>query len=222
MKIAYFILCLSLISGIVSGQSSRTLKTKPPDVKPSADQVMLSGVFTGDVYTNKLLGITIQTPKNWYRAEEKVNQTVLPKGRQIVGESRSEAIGEALDESVAHSRILFQATSLSPGSLGSWAALVSGIERLPTPTSKEEYSEANRQLILGQPNLKITAEPFVKNLGGTEWSALEVENSTSGTKVSQLYLTTVKKGFAIFFIISRIDDTHKGVILDSLNTITFK
>jgi len=228
MRVCFLVFVLACYSDFALSQTKLKPKPKPSPtvtnilVTPTADEVLLGGSLTTNKYVNTVLGFSLDLPKGWFHHGEDDKMAVMDKGKAIIGADKSRADKRALDASAARSRVLFQLSSLLPGEAGSWAAFACGIERLPEPMSSNEYAAENRKLLLGQPTVKTTRANYPKVIGGASWTAFEVENDQAGVLVKQTFVATVRRGFAVFLVVSSVNAEHDKAIAESLNSIKFK
>lgn len=213
-----------LMAGVTSFAAQPKARTIPIQSTTGAyepDVVKASGTFEKGRYENGKLAFGLSTPAGWIRVPETVSQIALDAQRPGIIDSRPSGQKKGLNESMSNFRVLFQFTSSAPGSTDNVAVFACGIEKLRTPMSIKEYAESNRDIARADPNTKITKDLNIRALGGKDWDSFETEVLANGSKFNQLYLTTLRKGYAVFFVVTLADPSHKKAVMDSLNSINF-
>ena len=218
------LLILILAAGVISIAAQPAPKPLPVQSNTAAnnaDAVKASGRFEYGRYENDKLAFGLATPAGWFLVPEGVNKAALDGQAARFGDRKSPGQKKGLEQSASNTRILFQYISSPPGSIDSATVFACGIERLPVPVSRQAYAESNRNLVRSDPNTKITRDLNLRPLGGKDWDSFETEVLANGSKFSQLYLTTKRKGYAVFFVVTLADPSHKKAVMDSLNSINF-
>ena len=129
---------------------------------------------------------------------------------------------DSLKTSATNTQVLFQA--MPPPVAGrEFNALFScGVERLTKSLTGEKYIEANKNLVLRRPGVKIIKDIYSIKLGGVNFSAFDVEGATSKGAYRQKVYATVRKNAALFFVIMLYDDKQDTIVEYSLRSIDFK
>ena len=193
---------------------------------PSAAAIAQSGSFEGKLYTNKLLGLTFLVPGGWSIFSDDQNRAALALGRENVKTGVSQKDDDELNQSMANTQILFQATPLSFGAHSGGPVnsvlLSSGVERLHSRATSEKYLAVNKALVLHTPGTKITKDNYSISFAGGKLAGFDVEGKTGGTAYRQSYLATVRKNVAVFFVITYYDHKFDNVVPEALKTLRFR
>ena len=184
---------------------------------PSAETIATSGSFDGKLYTNRALGFSILGPGGWefYSAEQ--NTAIVAKNREIAVKSNN----SSLKNSATNTQILFQAIPPKLDGMDRMARFSCGIERLDKSVTTEQYLQANKKLVIAGTNVKLTKDIYQAVLGGSNFSAFEVESVVNGAAFRQRYIATVRKNIALFFVIALYDNRQDPIVDHSLQTIKF-
>ena len=185
---------------------------------PSADAIAASGSFSGQLYSNGSLGFNMLAPGGWsfYTADQ--NSALVARNRENAALS-----GDAtLKTAAANTQVLFQAMPPSVAGRETNALFSCGVERLIKSLTAEKYIEANKGLVLRRPGVKVTKDIHSIKLGSVNFSAFDVEGSTSKGVYRQRYIATVRKNAALFFVITLYDDKQDAIVEHSLRSIKFQ
>lgn len=180
---------------------------------PSADAISASDSFNGQLYTNKALGFTMLAPGGW-------NFYTLEQNKALVARNRENAAmsgDETLENAAANTQVLFQAMPQREKT----ALLSCGVERLKTVSTSSKYIVLNKDLVLRRPGVKVTKDIYAMSLGGVNFSAFDVEGSTSAGTYRQRTIATVRKSAALFFVVTLYDNKQDEIIEHSLKSIKF-
>jgi hypothetical protein len=177
---------------------------------PSADEIAQSGNFDGQLYTNKVLGLTILAPGGWTFYTYSQNQEIVAANR-----------GKNANASSANTQVLFQATPPKALNPNKSAIFSSGIERLTKTLTGEQYAKANKDLVLSASPVVLTKDVYETKLGGALLYAFEITGKQGTDAYRQTYLVTVRKGVAVFFVETFYDNKNVFAIEASLKTLKF-
>ncbi|MEQ1642544.1 MAG: hypothetical protein ABL959_03750 [Pyrinomonadaceae bacterium] len=214
MKKLIAILVISMSAFATYGQVEMRLDRTAVD-PTSVDGIKAAGKFTATGYENPTLGFSITAPVGFERAVEQTSKQVLDTGREMVKEGKSASTAKDIDKSVSNTRVLFQYNG--PG-----AVLSAGIEKIPAGYTSKLYAESNISMLKGVSTAKLSKPLNERSLGGRIWQAFEVELTTNGGIISQLYLMRVDGRNAIFFVGSIGDPESIDAVVASLNSLKFK
>ncbi len=203
LKLGFAILTLFCVAGLAhTGFAQRGM---------SADEIAASGSFDGQLYTNKSLGLMILAPGGWSFYPYSRNQA-------LVAANRNGGRGS----SAANTQVLFQSTpsKLSGGEAS--ALFSSGIERLAKTQTAEQYAAANRDMLITQPEIAISRDIYGSKLGETTFAVFEITGKAKDSPYRQVYLATVRRGVAIFFVETFYDNRNTFAVEASLKTLKFR
>ena len=176
----------------------------------SADEIAASGTFDGQLYTNRSLGLTILAPGGWSFYPYSRNQALVAANRS-----------GSRDRSAANTQVLFQSTPSKLSGGESSALFSSGLEKLGKMQTAEQYATANRDMLLTQPGIAVARNIYEAKLGGLTFSGFEITGKAKDLAYRQVYLVTVRKGVAIFFVETFYDNRNTFAVEASLKTLRF-
>jgi hypothetical protein len=176
----------------------------------SADEIAQAGTFDGQLYANKALGLTILAPGGWSFYAYTQNQALVATNRK-----------GKLNPSSANTQVLFQATP-PPALGGDKSALFSaGIEKLARPQRADNYAKENRDTLVSMAGITLSRDIYPATFGDVTFSAFEVSGRSKGVPYQQVYLATVRRGVAIFFVETFYDNKNTFATEASLKTLKF-
>ncbi len=185
---------------------------------PSADAIAASGEFKGQLYSNGLLGFTMLAPGGWNFYTAGQNNALVARNRENAAMSGD----ETLQTSAANTQVLFQAMPPTVAERELNALFSCGVERLTKAMTGAKYIEANKNLILRRPGVKVTNDIHSIKLGGVNFSAFDIEGTTDKGSYRQKVYATVRKNAALFFVITLYDDKQDAIVEYSLRSIQFR
>ena len=221
MKLFFSFLLIALCSSLIYGQASRKPKPKPTPTTdiisaPTVDVAVAGGKFSAQRYENWFLGFSIVLPAGWQRLDDAVNDTYLEQGSDLLRQNKSKTTLKALEKSFSNTRVLFQFVPPSGG-----AVLAAGIEQVPSGFTSRAYAASNLRLSEGAAGFRVIKDIYERPVGGKLWQAYELEMTTFGQKLNQLYLMRVENKVALFFVTTLGDPAQAKALTDSLNTLKF-
>lgn len=187
----------------------------------TADEIAGSGTFSGQLYTNKPLGLTMLAPGGWTFYTREQNQSIVTANRTRTGAGQAQPVDKTLAEAAANTQILFQASPPNIPAQADTALFSSGIERLQTPSTSDKYVEANQQLVLRAANVAVVKDKYPLVFGGVRFVAFDVEGKNRGRVYRQRYIMTVRRNIALFFVITLYDSKQDPIVDASLRSIRF-
>lgn len=214
----------SLISTASWAQSTQRIRGAV-GLPGSAQSVASAGTFDGKLYTNEPLGFSMLVPGGWTIFAPDENAAAFASGRantlsNTAGLSETER--RQVDRSIANTQILFQAVSRQTEPPTPLSRLSCGIEKLTSATSRQDYVETNKKLVLMTSPTKVARDVYSTTVGELPFAGFDVEGTASGKTFRQRYLVTIRRGFALFLVITLWDDINNRVLDASLRTLRFK
>jgi hypothetical protein len=73
----------------------------------------------------------------------------------------------------------------------------------------------------GQMKFRFPKEVYSERLGGLEFDVMELELKIPGNTVKQKYYSTIKKGYALCFIMSFTTDEEESAVHKVFDTVAF-
>ncbi len=165
------------------------------------------GSLDGSVYVNPYFKFRIKLPEGWNIAERESNNAALQVGRDLVKGSDTRT-NEAVDRSVAKTVLLFTTSKFPPQTPNVRQAMIQcGAERINNTVTSATYLQSSKDLLL-KSSLKysVVRDVHTETIAGLSFSVMELQQSAYGFTVKQRYYATIRKGFALFFVTSYLDD----------------
>jgi hypothetical protein len=214
-----------LILNAVTRAQTQHGKPSPPTPAPkpvslSVGEIGRSGSFYDGLYKNRSLGFSITIPKGWNVVSDELNKAGLDTAKEKVAANKSKEFGEAMDTSIANTRILFQAYSYDPAN-GQTSVLGCGVESTPPGLTLAAYTEFNKNLVLStNKNSKLLKDTYKKTISGTVFDVFEVEIPGGVATRSQTYFVTSRRNVMFFFVLTYTDGANRTLMENSLGTLT--
>lgn len=178
---------------------------------PSADKIARAGSFDGQLYTNKALGLTILAPGGWTFFPYDRNQALVAKNRAT-----------NQDVEAAQTQVLFQAAPSKLLGDEKSAIFSAGVQKLnQAAMTSAQYAAANRDHLAAQPDTVVIRDIYETKLGGAAFSVFEITGKARDIAYRQVYLATVRRGLAIFFVETFYDNKNTFATEASLKTLKF-
>ncbi len=205
------------------GKAAPRVKKAPTAETSTPQQIAESGSYDGKIYQNDLMGFSVQIPAAWGLLGDDVNKAGLERGRKIVVEGESKIKEQALNKSVANTRVLFQAVPDQSGLVGTSGLFSVGIEKLPVGAlSATWYSDQNKALLLKSfPDSKLERDTYTSKIGGLTSTNFDVSVPGGQGRVKQTYTIVKRRGVMLFFITTVYDDSYASYLAEVLETVKF-
>jgi len=184
-----------------------------------------SGGIDGQIYSNKYFGFSLMVPDNWYALDKNGMVAVSEEGsRMVAGDDKN--LKAAVKAGEKNTVNLIMAYEHPPGkpvdfnpSIGCVAEKVS---HLPGLKSGRDYLlNMKRFMRMSQVRMSFAEEIEAVDIDGVEFDLLYAEASVGPMTVSQEYYTSIRKGYALSFVISYIDDEQHSNLQETLDSVRF-
>lgn len=185
-----------------------------------------SAVIEDSVYTNKFFGFSMRLPEGWEVQGDNVKEKLLERGDEIT----TNMVGDVQTlGAVNHSRILNlllvlrnSVESSAPGNPGI-LCLCNKIEFVSESDGLKENLYQTRKL-LEESRIKYTfpKEIYSETLGEIAFDVLETETTGVDMVIRQKYYGTVRKGYALYFIVTFVTEDDLESIRESLESLHFE
>jgi hypothetical protein len=175
------------------------------------------GKVSGSSYANNFFNFRLIVPFGWRVQGQEVKEMLTEKGRESIKTNNAQTNAQ-LDKSVSNTVNLLTAFKYEVGTTTDFnASLICGAEWLPNQMSASQYM-ANAKRILERTQGQYSFKPFTtETVGGEEFTLMEVQTSS----VSQRYYVSIKKGYALFFILTYATDEDEAVLRQVIRSIRF-
>ena len=177
-------------------------------------------------YTNKFFDIQMDVPKDWDVQSQAENDAIMEEGKNMVaGDNKN--MKAALKASEINTAGLLTVFKDKPGTTATFnpsiMLVAENLKNAPGVKTGKEYLFHSRKLMLaGQMQYNHIDEDFAKReINGWEFYTMNVSANYSGVTVNQVYLATVKDGFALGLIYSYADEAQKAELEKLINTVDY-
>jgi hypothetical protein len=213
----------SLRVGATTASSSSTTRSqsaaRPAPQMPARFAGVDYGNVTGSSYANNFFGFRLTIPFGWRVQGQEVKDLLSEKGRESI-KTGNATTNAQIDTSVSNTVNLLTLFKYEFGATTDFnASLICGAEWLPTSISANQYlANARRVLEMSQQQSQYSFKPFTtETVGGEGFAVMEVGTSS----VNQKYYVAVKKGYALFFILTFTSDEDEAVLRQAMRSIRF-
>ncbi len=182
------------------------------------------GTWTGPTYKNQYFGLTLTIPQGWQVQDASVKQRINEKGKELVTSDdpvKKDQINQAVENTL-------NLVTVSQYPLGSAATsnpvFVCGAEKVPRTMVKDaDYTAGLKQsLQYLQVPIHVAKDIYTQTVGGVEFSVIDLALDFNGTTVNQRYYAHIKKGYALFFIVSYQTEEQFRMQTEMLKTVVLQ
>ena len=173
--------------------------------KKASDEIDFGG-FAKSVYTNKYFGLSVTVPSDWNIQDQESQKRIMSLGKKMMaGDDKN--LKAALNASELQTVNLLTAFKHPVGSpvpfnpniivVAEMVRQMPGIHR-----GKDYHYQVKKMLEAGQMQISFPREDYTERLGRVEFDVMDQEMKIRGLTIKQRYCTTIKKGYALSFILS--------------------
>lgn len=95
------------------------------------------------------------------------------------------------------------------------------LDKYPEMKTSSDYIAGTRKILDKTPLiLMYNKEPYSKNIGGADFEIMEIYNQDYN--LTQEYLATIKKGFAVSIVIAYTSEQQKAELYKMIDNLKFK
>ncbi len=178
-------------------------------------------------YTNKFFDIQMKVPQGWDIQNKEESDAIMEEGKDMVAGDNKQ-MKAALKASEINTASLLTVFKYKPGTNTtefnpSIMMVAENLKNARGVKSGDDYLAQSRKLMMaGQVKYDQIDETFAKrDINGWEFYAMNVTGTFNNIEVKQVYLATVKDGFAIGLIYSFADSAQKAELEKWINTIDY-
>lgn len=185
-----------------------------------------SGSLFEGTYSNDYFGFTLIVPDSWYALDKEGMHEVTQQGTRMVT-ANNRNLKAAVKAGEKNSFNLLMAYQHPPGtsvtfnpSIGCVAEKVShlpGIKR-----GRDYLQNIKKFMAMSRVKMDFSEDIEPVNLGGVEFDFLYGEANMGLLTVSQEYYASVRKGYALSFVISYVNDHQYSRLQDAIDSIRFE
>lgn len=177
------------------------------------------GSVTGSSYANNFFGFRLTIPYGWRVQGQEVKDMLSEKGRESIKTDNAQRNSQ-IDTSVNNTVNLLTVFKYEVGSSTDFnASLICGAEWLRRAMTADQYlANAKRVLEMSPLQGRYVFKPFsTETVGGEGFAVMEVGTST----INQKYYVSIKKGYALFFILTFATAEDEAVLRQAVRSVRF-
>lgn len=184
------------------------------------------GTITNSVYQNNYFGFSVTFPQDWSIQDQTEQRQLMVKGSHALygDSSKGQAVLNAAALQVVN---LFAVSQYPMGSHvefnSSILSMAERVRQAPDVKTGTDYLEhVKTQLASGRLAISYPGDIYTTQVGGKDFSVMELEMTTPKMTVRQKYYAAIMKGYALGFILSYSSDEQESSLQKILDTVTFK
>ena len=157
-------------------------------------------------------------PYGWRVQGKEVKEMLSEKGRESIKTGNAQTNAQ-IDTSVSNTANLLTVFKYEVGSSTDFnASLICGAEWLPSQMSANQYLTNAKRILDRSQQVQYSYKPFTtETVGGESFAIMEVETSS----VKQKYYVSIKRGYALFFILTYATDEDEAVLRQAMRSVRF-
>lgn len=185
------------------------------------------GHIENGIYTNNYFNLKIILPANWVVQSKEQTESILDKGKKLLAgdDKKMSAIIKASEINSANLIAVFQyklgsAVKYNPSIM----IIAENIKNSPGIKNGSDYLFHTRRIMeQGQFKYDFLSKNFRKeNIHDIDFYKMDARLTYMGIDIKQVYYSTVLKEFSFNVVISYITDVQKDILIQSINSISFK
>ena len=203
----FLLICLSTCHGSV--------KNVPDDFE--------LGIAQNGIYSNQYFGFEIKYDTSWKVHSRETLQNVSDLSREYL-DKRDQNLKSVFDAAEVKTARLFGLSQFEFGSIqGLNPSLMITVENVQNSTkikTEKDYLKAARQTMIdAQMDFRISQEVHEKHIGNLDCYAVEMTIDYPFKGITQEYYISLKRGFALGFIITYINQEQKEELHKMIESI---
>ncbi|HYO92541.1 MAG TPA: hypothetical protein VEQ40_12930 [Pyrinomonadaceae bacterium] len=176
------------------------------------------GSVTGYSYANNFFGFRLTIPYGWRVQGKEVKDLLTEKGRETIKTGDAQRNSQ-IDKSFDNTVNLLTVFKYDVGAARDFnASVICGAEWLPRSMSANQYLLNAKNVLESSSQGKFLYKPFAtETVGGEGFAVMEVETAS----LTQKYYVSIKKGYALFFILTYASDEDEAVLRQVMRSVRF-
>jgi len=191
----------------------------------SSDEIDF-GMIRHSVYQNEYFGLSVPLPPEWIAQDQEARRKLQESGGKIVaGDDKNlQAAVKASEMTTVNLLAVLKHPMDTPVPFNpNLICVAERVDHIPEIKKGTDYLfQSKRLLETGQLKVSFPGEIYTESIDGREFGVMHVEIAMPGRTVSQKYLATIMKGYALTFIISFSTNEEETALHNILKTMTFK
>lgn len=191
---------------------------QPISQRPAKFAGLDYGKVSGSSYANIFFGFSLTIPYGWRVQGKEVKDMLSEKGRESIKTDNAQTNAQ-MDASISNTVNLLTVFKYDVGSSADFnASLICGAEWLSNPSLSANLYLVNAKRVIERSQQQGIFKPFTtETIGGEGFAVMEVEISS----VRQKYYVSIKKGYALFFILTYAKDEDEAVLRQAMRSVRF-
>lgn len=214
VKVALQAALLLVCSSVAFGQSKPQPSPPPRPVSKS----FLGNVENG-VYKNEFFGVKVDVPAEMHILTKQEQGDARDGGARMLSKD-VDGDQEAWERAVKAEVLLLSVSEVKPGT-GPSASLNIGVIRQPTGTTPKEVADTAKEFLLRNPAISVVSHSKAVELGGRDFSRLELEVKNGGSKLDVRYYVTIVRGYSMTFVVTYLEKEQLDRFEKVLATVKF-
>ncbi len=184
------------------------------------------GTVQGSVYSNDYFGMTATLPGDWSIQDREAMKMIMNEGKKMAA-GKDKNFKRSLDAAEAQSITLLAAFQHPLGTQVRFnpnlMCLAERVRNMPGIKEGKDYLEHSKKTIArSQMRVKFIGDITRDTLDDVDFDIMTSELTLGGMNINQKTYATVRKGYALMFIITFISGDQEDALLDILESVTFK
>ncbi|MDX2246300.1 MAG: hypothetical protein SF052_05970 [Bacteroidia bacterium] len=221
MQRTIFLILLSVVFSLLScdkntgDSNNRKAEDNKPAEKDKTPAVLNFGTQTGSVYENDYFGLKVTLPEDWYVQSREMNAEI---------EQAQNAVKQPIE--ALQTIYLLYAFMHEPGSVVEYNAgmniVASNLSQNTEGGTADDYLNELIKNLSTIPGYRFSDKNITDmKIGGLNMRAAKGQTTIEGIDISQLYLVTLRKGYAIQITLSWSNEVQRNQLTDVLKKTEF-
>lgn len=185
-----------------------------------------NGTIEGLTYFNQFFGLKLTIPGGWQVQDASRKQMITEKGKELM---HAEDKGEQaqIEKSIDNTLNLLTISQYPLGSAVPFnPVFICGAEKIPAtagPVKDADYISSLKEAFqYSKVPVQVERETYFEAVGGVSFAVVDVKLNPPAGAVNQRYYTHIKKGYALFFILTYQTEEQLRPQIDILKTVNFQ
>lgn len=192
--------------------------------KKASDEIDF-GKITNDVYQNEFFGFSVTLPPEWSVQDDAATQEIKELGEEmLVGDDKKmQAATKAAALNTVYLLTAFEHPLGSPVEFNpSFMSIAERVRNVPGIKEGKDYLfHVKKFLEASQMEIAFPKEIYTEEIDGVSFDVMELEMAMMGSVVTQRYYATIKKEYALSFVLSFASDENEENAKNILQTVRF-
>lgn len=175
--------------------------TQTTTVTGDYDTADFLGNIKDGVYKNNFFGFKINSPKELFLLNQD-QITIVKEGGQEILKTQNERNNKLIEEAGQKEVILYAAAEKPFGAEKNSSLNISVRKQPSSQVTSEMVLTATKKLLLANPKIKLVQDKKNVNLGGENFSTIELQSKFNNQSINQKIFITMRKGYSLTFVLT--------------------